>query len=400
MAAASPGVRTARARRDFFRSLSAAALVAWLAVAGCGDVARESGPGTEPAGTPVAVGEEPRLAVGVVRGDSAEQFHDVATPFLLPDGRLAVPLTGAGTIRVFSPAGELVESLGRPGEGPGEFVRLDAAWHRGDTVEAWDSDLHRLTRFYPERGPDVVTAENAGSARVAIPGALPGGWAVAGVASAGFGRRDRMAVHTFGLDGRHRGEVARVDGMARIRTGNYGGPDPLSPRPAFAVADGRIHVAETATPRIRVFDPAGELVRAITWRPEGTPSPERAFAAIVDSAVADADPARRENLRQRLESFPVRDRVSAFWDVLVDEEGFVWVQAFDPGRHSLLLGDARQAGPGGEWIVFSPDGRRVPGTVEMPPRLSPTEITSEDVVGIWRSELGVETVRVYPLRRR
>lgn len=72
------------------------------------------------------------------------------------------------------------------------------------------------------------------------------------------------------------------------------------------------------------------------------------------------------------------------------------IRVFDPGRHSLLLGGTRQAGAGGEWIVLSPDGRRVPGTVEMPPRLSPTEIASEAVGGIWRNELGVETVRATP----
>lgn len=238
MTTATPGARSA-VRRPSLLALPAGVIAAWLSVASCGDGGRQPASEARPAGTPVAVGDEPRLSVGVARGDTAEQFHDVTAPFLLPDGRMAVPLTGRGLIRLFSPGGEAMETLGGKGEGPGEFRRLDTAWHRGDTIEAWDPRLGRLTRFYPEQEPDVVTVANVATQAMGIAGPLPGGWAVAGFASAGMVRRDSTVVHVFDLDGRHRGEVVRVGGMHRMQTGDAGGartPSPPAPSSPWAAA--------------------------------------------------------------------------------------------------------------------------------------------------------------------
>ena len=105
-------------------------------------------------------------------------------------------------------------------------------------------------------------------------------------------------------------------------------------------------------------------------------------------------------LRKRLRAYPVREGVSAFWSFLVDEEGFVWMQPYDPERHSLHPGvGSLTAGPGGEWIVFSPEGGRLT-SIRMPEGLRPTEITADAVVGVGRSEVDVETVRVHPLDRK
>lgn len=374
-------------------------LAAVLVPYGCAGGEEGQPPASVPAGTPLEVADEPGLSVGVVRGVRTEQFHDVLTPFLHRDSLLAVPLRGAGAIRVFGPDGDLVRSLGGPGEGPGEFRRLGGAWPRGDTVEAFDAKLGRVTRFTPAGSTEVVRLESGPPAQGAAPGPVPDGWALYGVESAGMGRRDTVAVHRFGRDGSHRGRIARVAGFSRYRTDFGGGPDPLSPKAVFAVHDARVYVAETLTPRIRVLSPGGEPRREITWDPGGLPPAEEAFATVVDTAVARAEPDRREPLRRRLESFPVRDRVPAFWDVIVDDEGFVWVQEYDPATQSPVHGDARGAGPGGEWLILTPEGRRA-GSVAMPDGLRPTRITRDDVVGIHRNELGVETVRVHSLRRR
>ena len=55
-------------------------------------------------------------------------------------------------------------------------------------------------------------------------------------------------------------------------------------------------------------------------------------------------------------------------------------------------------GPGGNWLVISPEGAEV-GWLEMPEGLEPVQITSDAVVGIYRDELGVESVRVHSLSR-
>lgn len=383
---------------------SAAALLA------CGPSDREETSSPLPEGTPVEVAAEPTIDVGVgptaLDVDAAEQFHDVRAPFLLDDGRLAVPDGGSKSIRVFDSAGSFVRSLGGAGQGPGEFRRLDEAWHRGDTIEAWDWTLGRLTRFFPGDSLEVVGFEGGSGPRQVVPGTLSDGWVVAEVESATMGGRDEMAVQHFGPDGSRRGLIARVRGMSRYRTSFGGGPDPLSPQAVLDVANGRVFVAETLTPEIRVLTPSGDPVRTIRWEPDPRPSPEEAARQTIEAIVARGDPlvsggsSDGAELRKRLRAYPVREEVSAFWSFLVDEEGFVWVQPYDPRRHSIHFGvSAGATGPGGEWIVFSPGGRRLT-SVRMPEGLRPTEITADAVVGIRRNDVGVETVQVHPLERR
>lgn len=372
-----------------------------LSVAACtgGEQARDAASEPRPEGTPVRIAPEPGLAVGTLQGDSAEQFYDVATPFLLPDGKLAVPVAGANEIRVFDRSGELTRTLGGPGEGPGEFVRLQSAWARGDTIEAYDYEQRRITRFFPGDSIEAIRLEGVASAHNVLPGTLGPGWASMSVASAGLGRRDTVAVHRFGPNGTHRGELARVIGYSRYRVPGGGGPDPLSPRAVFAVHDGAVYVAETRTPRVRVLTPAGSLDREITWDPGELPAPGEAFEVTVSAVAAAAPPEDSARTRRRLQAFPVPDQVNAFWSLLVDEEGFVWVEPYRPAKHSLALTGPRGTGPGSRWIVFSSEGERV-GTVTLPDELSPVRITSDAVVGIRRNELGVEFVQVHPLERR
>jgi hypothetical protein len=50
-------------------------------------------------------------------------------------------------IRVFSPEGRLLRRIGRQGEGPGEFDRLERFGVAGDTIWVLDGGLRRLTLF-------------------------------------------------------------------------------------------------------------------------------------------------------------------------------------------------------------------------------------------------------------
>lgn len=386
-----------RRGRFLLRSFALTGLT--ILLVNCGSSNSEAGPSDLPDGAPERVVPEPIVELGVTRGDTTQQFHDIRTPFALKSGQVVVPDGGSNTIRVFSRDGELVRTLGGTGEGPGEFAMLDAAWNRGDTIEAWDSKLGRLTRYFPGDNVEVVTMESGPSAQQAVPGPLPDGWVIAGVSDAAMGERDEMTVHHFGRRGQHLGVIAHTRGMARFRTSQAAGPDPLSPRPQFDVHDGAVYVAETLTPEIRVMSPSGDSLRTISWQPGSRPSAESAVRQTIQAIVGRESPTDTASLRDRLHSFPVREQVSAFWSFLVDEQGFLWIQPYNPNRHSLRLAGTRIAGPGGHWVVLSPDGKRLT-SVEMPDGFRPTQITSDAVAGISRNEVGVESVQVHTLQRR
>lgn len=369
-----------------------------LLAAACGPADRAAGARQRLPGTPVSVDTAARLRLGVASGDTTLEFQHVVDPFLLPDGRVVVPVSGSGTIRVFSPEGRLLESLGRPGEGPGEFRLLVAAWPRGDTIEAFDVVLGRITRFPPGGDPRIVKLDLAPSAQAPVPGVLPDGWILIGVESAGNGRRDTVAVHRYRRDGSDAGVIARVLGIRRYETPMGGGPDPLSPRMALAVHGGRVYVAQTLAPVIRVLGPGGRQERELTWTPGDLPSPREAFEDVVEVAAEKAGPTGAQRARKKVRAFPVADRVPAFSGFLVDEEGFTWIEPFDPARRSVEFPHPVPTTGAVKWTILSPDGTRA-GSMSLPGSFEPTWIGKDAIVGVRRDALGVEYVEVHALKR-
>ena len=360
---------------------------------------------TAPAATaaqiPSAIQPTARISIGEAAGDTLEEFDRVVSPFLMPDGRLVVPLNSASTIRVFAADGRFLNSLGRKGSGPGEFLELHSVWSRGDTIEALDWRLHRITRFLPNGTVQTVMLRSGMHDVAAVSGPAGTDWLVGGVASSGYGRRDSVAVRRFARDGSDRGVVGVAAGFARYQSPGISGPEPLSPRPVLQVHGGRLYIADNMMASIRVMQPNGAVERTITWAPPRALSARDALKMVIDSAVARAPAARRPSERRRWEDAPVRDRLPAFSTFLVDELGYIWVRPYDPFKHSTALGGLvlPGGGPGGRWTVLSPAGVRV-GDIDMPADLAPIRITSDAVVGIAHDEFGVESVRVHALQRR
>jgi hypothetical protein len=341
------------------------------------------------------------VSVGVVEGDPNQEFDRVVTPFLMSDGRLIVPVAGARSIRVFDERGSFSYNLGSEGAGPGEFRSLNAAWARGDTIEALDDRLRRITRFIPGGSVEVVDLRSEVRDLSAVAGPIPEGWIAGGVAVGDVGRRDSIVLRWFDRTGADRGAVGTVEGYARYHTAFLTGPEPLSPRPMLQVTGGRAHIAESLTPAIRVLTPAGVLDREIAWQPETAQTARDVLTLVIDSAVSRAPEGRAETLRRHLEASEVPDRLSVFWKFIVDDDSFIWIRSFEPLKHAAALGGLSLAGggAGGRWSILSPDGNVV-GTIEVPADLEVVSITSGAVVGIARDALGVESVRVHRLERR
>ena len=364
-------------------------------------------PDSEPAqasrpGTPLEIDAAPTLSVGVVAGDTLEIFDRVVTPFVLPDGRLVVPLDGSRDIRVFTADGDFAYRFGGEGEGPGEFLSLSAAWPRGDTIEAFDGELRRLTRFLPDGSVATVPVPGGPFPDMSLGvGPLEGGWALGGVAAGGPGRRDRIEIHHFGRDGGHLGALGSAGGIVRYVAAGFGGVEPLSPRSVFASDGIRLYLGDTLEPLIRRVGPAGVPAGEIAWEPtEGLPV-QAALEQVIDRAVSLASADQRSAVRERLEGAVVSTEVSVFWDFLPDPEGFLWVQPYEPLAHAFPLGGTYLGGTAGEgaWRVFTADGRDA-GTITIPAGLVVTQIRPSAVVGIHRDDLGVESVRVHRLRRK
>jgi hypothetical protein len=364
---------------------------------GCGEAPPPKAGTLAVPGAPAAVAPEPLAVAGETPGDTLHEFHQVTTPFALPDGRFVVPLTGMGVVRVFSGRGRFVESLGRPGQGPGEFSRIGSAWPRGDTVEVFDSRNRRVTRFLPDGSVRTVPLEPGAPAEVAVPGPFGDGWAVTGIVRIDREGRDRMALHHFAGTGEHLGELAPVEGYVRYTFPGGGSPIPLSPRAQYAVHGDRLFLGQTLEPALQVINTAGEVVDRIAWDPESVLDPQQAQRLVADSADLQwvgEEAAHRARIREA----PLPANVPAYATLLVDSKGFLWIRPWDPLIHATDVGGLTRVGPGGTWRILSPEGEDL-GTVEVPPELEPSWIGPDRVVGIRRDAYDVESVRVHELRR-
>jgi hypothetical protein len=148
---------------------------------------------------------------------------------------------------------------------------------------------------------------------------------------------------------------------------------------------------------LRVFAASATSPEEIRWTPPPGMDVREALRMVTDNAVATSPPDRAPAVRAGIEAAPVRERLPVFRKVIVDELGFIWIRRYDPLSHSFALGG--RVGPGGRWTVLTPDGMDA-GSIDVPPEVEPFQITADAIVGIARDELGVESVRVYPLRRR
>ena len=166
-------------------------LAVGTAVACADNVAETNSAAQLPAGAPLEIVAEPDLRLGVMEGDSVEEFDRVIGPFLTDDDRLVVPLAGPLLLRVFDLRGEHLVTLGGEGEGPGELMSISGAWARGDLIEVFDSRLRRVTTFHPDSAPRVTRLAAEGVAQSVVPRAFLEGWVTFGVDEVDPTGRDR-----------------------------------------------------------------------------------------------------------------------------------------------------------------------------------------------------------------
>lgn len=96
--------------------------------------------------------ESPLFRVG---HDGAELLHRVGGAVVLGNGSIVVSDAGNRRLLVLDPTGKVLATLGRQGDGPGEFQSIGAISAIGDTVVAFDGSLHRGTVWVLGREPEV-----------------------------------------------------------------------------------------------------------------------------------------------------------------------------------------------------------------------------------------------------
>lgn len=401
-------------------SAPVAALLAMLAAAACAPddrmppVASCGGPadsvvlrGEDRPTASAVIETEEDLRIGTVLDGDGPQFGLVTSVTVDEEGRIYVADAQAHRIQVFGADGSSSGSLGSEGEGPGEFRGILRAEHgTGDSLFVFDLSLWRQVVFDP-------------SGRAARTTAFP--------PRPQFGQKPRIAqdedgrVHHLGfgtfresvleaLDGRAEGVVRGQNDLGMWSKGGShrrslltvpsieihfaGGirDAPFHREPLWdARPEGGVWYSDSGSYRLARVDSTGTLTCTVVVRGIRRPvsgSDRKAYLSAADRAETDREVQR--TIRRRRAEMPIPDHRPILRDLVVAEDGRVWVKPTP--EESAFAGSEI-------WHVFRPDGEPV-GRVRLPPRLRIHEVVGDLVYGTIRDETDVQHVVRYRLTER
>jgi hypothetical protein len=327
---------------------------------------------------------EPLASVG---GDAraGQDLLRVAGADMLSDGRLLVFNGNPAEIRVYSPQGEFTGTIGRPGQGPGEF-ELPVALRvlAGDTIAAFDIVRRRLTLFTSDGRIAAELALHSRDWASAVEAITPDGGLIAvelakrgTIAPDTHLRIDTMVVRRYWQSNDRTDSLGAWQGATWYIHRSAGSESaimqPLSPWLAVAASRSHTFVGHSSRPVISAFSTSTtDAPRSFTVPAASARLSNAVRARVIDELVAWSLPGRVERNRAVYEQLPMPEAVPAFEGLASDDDGLLWIKPFRLPDDTTAV-----------WRVYAPDGTSV-ASVPLPPRMAPTRITAEAIIGIVR----------------
>lgn len=364
------------------------------------------GPGETPRVAEWSLSAEPTLVIGE-DGTVEGELVRVVTALALPGDEVAVVDAGHSEIRVFDGAGRYLRTIGRKGEGPGEFsTQIEWAQIFGDTLLIYDASQRRITYL----GADgtvhaTLLPRPEGESGFATPLTrdAAGNWvvrnsfAMASLIGQNAGIPSGMWRDTIGIG------LLPADGAGAVRYLLRSPGRPIIGVPEHRVAmPGRFSVQFNVTQlggRLAIVDPDAATIRWFT--PDGQEQalaplgvPRRPLSrAMLDSLRATAmerstSPRGRDIVEAQHSAEAAPSHLPVFRAVLPDGDDLLWLEEWqygapDSARYLVVNGT-------GEWLA----------TVKMPPGFSIVTVGPDWVLGVHRDADGVPRVMRYGLVRR
>jgi hypothetical protein len=349
-----------------------------------------------------SVSETPALSIGGASAPEAQQLFQASGALRLPDGRIVVSNAGSGEIRVYSPAGELLATHGRKGEGPGEFTNPTLAGRfAGDSLVVFDPSPRRASILTPDGG--YHRFYNVGTEGGGFPiaqGIMPDGGLVIGggmyfSSDQGFPTglvRPGSRYLIMAPDGTIRGDLGEMPAaeLYATRSGNAFSARavPFARVTGYAPAATRVWIGTGDGWEVRAYTPEGALSLIVRFDRVLLPQTSALRDAFVEQQVEDAeDENEARSLRAAFAEVPAAETIPPYELFRADALGNLWIGEY------LLPGETQRT-----WTIIGSDGKAI-GRLTTPPRTLPLEIGPDYLLGLTRDELDVETLTLWPLTR-
>lgn len=346
------------------------------------------------------------LEVGVADGAAEYSFSSIVDLALTPDGGFVVADGGSHELRVFGPDGRHAVSMGREGEGPGEFVSPPLiAGMAGDTVFAYDPGSGRATGFLPGgRLLESVALESGGGNRILTAHRLRDGsylalspWTAPDRVTEVHGPRlelDSLVVERLSDTGRPIDTVLVIAHRTRLRAVQERGgslgviqADPPYLPQAFVESGGGLVVSGNSRSFELALRAAGGLTTRL--RVQGVDHP---------AGAAEIRTHQENRLRAEFGDEPLDPRIRQLYlDHLPARLPAFAAVSISPDRDVWVARSELDDTSGAEWLVFSSEGQ-LQGSVRTPPGVRLLAVGPDFIIGSVVNALDVPFVRRYPLR--
>lgn len=367
------------------------------------------------------------LRIGSREGEEGYNLYRVRGVAVGPGDTLFIPLMRELVIQVYAPDGRHVRTIGRAGEGPGEFRGLSTVFVIGDTIVVNDPRLYRTT-LLRTTGELLTTFGIRKGNKWLWPSAhTPSGWLVSltdvGIFEYVPGqvvvRTSKMAtvrdipaaVSELEQGSEWPPSVSQVlEYSLGRRFGMPMGPTtteraPLwEPYQRYAVDGmGCLYLTQPEIYRIDVIDSDGNLVRHISRMYDPVPISRSMGARFLSAVTAHydtiesrptefaVDPVQGYRERANLPSVP---NLPALGRILVSPSGAILVERTDLVENPVALEWTQLGRQRTHWDYFNPEGR-FEGMVSFEANFTPRTLTDAAVYGVLRDELDVEFVVRY-----
>jgi hypothetical protein len=341
------------------------------------------------------VGSQPRTVIGVDAGEPPYELSGVTSALRLAGGTIVVANTRTSELRFFDDAGRHKATIGRRGQGPGEFGSL--AWIQRfgpDSVIAYDRT--RRVLVFSERGrferesriagpPHGRFADGRLLASLRVTGRPAGGAPWDSSRYFVYSTADWAIADTLGMwpnDDQSPVQVLRRDGGPAIMMPV---PFPFGRIVSIHAVGSWIMVGDPSRNELRLHSPDGALRRIIRRAERLVPVTEANVRGYRDSLIAAMPEDARAERARWLETLSMPTTIPAYNRVEVDAIGRIWVEEYRrPGM-------TRRS-----WSLYD-DGGSYLGDVVAPPDMEVTDMGADFLVGRRRNDLDVEQVVVYDL---
>lgn len=315
-------------------------------------------------------------------------LHEIEDLDRMDDGRLIVLNRGSHELLLFGADGEFLQSIGRLGEGPGEFMDpIELDFVGGDSIVVWDWKLGRLSLFGPDgsHGRSLMLRPPMSSPTGHL-GVL--GWGGIAIAKHDIRSLSTRLEPTFLQVLRYDRSGALLDTLATLPYGEQALLEAGSMMAAGPLFDSRglflthgdlLYTSNGESPEVRVHREA-RLEAIVRWNP-GDLSVSREDVEAYGADYLERLGASPLN-RKRLDAFPAREAFPAVVEIRIDPRGRLWTRSF-----------ARPGSTTTEWLGFAETGEFV-CSLSVPRSFRVFRFDASAVVGVHRDEMDVESVEV------